>query len=94
MNTLNKVGFLLLTLSFTSLGSVGAKAMSLDEFLTKVGVQNNTARFLKNEEKAALLRSSEGNFLTSPNLFLSSNYLVDKKESLNPSLEGNERKTN
>ncbi len=93
MNTLNKVGFLLLTLSLTSLGSAGAKAMTLDEFLTKVGVQNNTARVLKNEEKAALLRSSEGNFLTSPNLFLSSNYLVDKKESLNPSLEGTERKT-
>lgn len=66
-------------------------AMTLNEFMEKVGVQNNYVQSQKLEAEAADLRQRDGDILTSPNFFTSATYTVDKKESQNPSFEGTQR---
>lgn len=74
------------------LGSASvAQALTLDEFIQKVTKQNSSIQSQKLDEEASKLRASEGYLLTSPNYFVSGTYASDKKQSQNPTFEGNQR---
>ena len=66
-------------------------AMSLEEYLKKVGASNSTIQSSKIEEEAAKLRVSEGELIVAPNLFALGQYGVDKSPSQNPAFEGTQR---
>lgn len=82
-----KLSIMIILISFTP----ATYAISLEEYLNKVGVGNSALESSKIEEEAAKLRASEGKLIVAPNFFTLGQYGVDKSPSQNPSFEGTQR---
>ncbi len=69
-----------------------AEHLSLNGFIKQVADKNQSLGSQRLDEKAAELKASEADLLTSVNFFSSAKYASDEKESQNPSFEGTRRR--